>query len=339
MYLITGAAGFIGSYLAKVLYDKGDKIILIDDYSYGHESNLFYKSVDLNKLVKKIDISKLDHLKTVFMENKITKIINFAGIAPLPDCQSNPTRSMEVNLLGVINLLECIREFGAELFIQASTNAVYEGTKNFPSTENMQLAPTLIYPTSKFFSEIVLENYFKMYKIPSVSLRFSNVYGPNMDFKRKHPPFIPYMLINLLKDNSPTYFGDGEQSRDYIFVNDLIDLILIIFNQGTLKYETINASSNESFSVSEIHKIANELLNKKIDNKFENPSFFWNKYNNLFNSKYPIDKTYIENEVKKYSNTSNLKAQNVFGWYPKTNFKDGLKIMIDYIINNCSQND
>ena len=142
--LITGAAGFIGSQLAYRLWKDKQNLILIDNFSFGHEDNLIFPEHDFREDIIKMDIRNREGIKSIFMGNKIDYVYNIAGIAPLPDCQLNPQEAVDVNLTGFINILENARLYGVKNIIQASTNAIYENETVFPTYEDNFKLPTLI---------------------------------------------------------------------------------------------------------------------------------------------------------------------------------------------------
>lgn len=198
--LITGAAGFIGSQLAHRLWKDGAELILIDNFSYGSKDNLMFEDHDFNSEIQKVDIRDKEAIKEIFQNNKIDYVYNIAGIAPLPDCQLNPTEAIEVNLVGFVNILENSRIYGVKKVIQASTNAMYENETEFPTHEDNFKQPTLIYPNTKYCAERFAESYCKTYGMNVTCLRFANVYGPHIDCLRKQPPFVGYMIRELYYD-------------------------------------------------------------------------------------------------------------------------------------------
>ncbi len=220
--LITGAAGFIGSQLAYRLWKDKQDLILIDNFSFGHEDNLIFPEHDFREDIIKMDIRNKEGIKSIFMGNEIDYVYNIAGIAPLPDCQLNPQEAVDVNLTGFINILENARLYGVKNIIQASTNAIYENETVFPTYEDNFELPTLIYPNTKYAAERFAESYCKTYKMNIVCLRFANVYGPHIDCLRKQPPFVAYMIRELFYNRTPIFHSNGEQKRDYIYIDDLI---------------------------------------------------------------------------------------------------------------------
>ena len=134
--LVTGAAGFIGSQLAYRLWKNGDELILIDNFSYGKEDNLIFSDHDFRDEIIRMDIRDREGIESLLKNGDVDYVYNIAGIAPLPDCQSNPQEAIDVNTTGFVNILENSRKFGVKKVIQASTNAIYENDKNFPTKED-----------------------------------------------------------------------------------------------------------------------------------------------------------------------------------------------------------
>ena len=135
-------------------------------------------------------------------------------------------QAIEVNTLGLVNLLEAGRRTGIKQLVQASTNAMYENETEFPTVEGKFNPPTLIYPNTKYCGERFAQSFADTYGMTVTCLRFANVYGPHIDCLRKQPPFVGYMIRELYYDRTPEFHSDGNQRRDYIYVDDLIALAL-----------------------------------------------------------------------------------------------------------------
>jgi len=324
--MITGAAGFIGSQLAHALWTKGVNLILVDNFSFGHEDNLVFSDVDLRSSIIKLDIRDKSGIKKLLQENQIEYIYNIAGIAPLPDCQLNPQEAIDVNVSGFVNILEMARLCGVKKIIQASTNAIYENEKVFPFSEDSTSPPTLIYPNTKYSADIFAKSYCDTYGMSVSCLRFANVYGPHIDCLRKQPPFMAYMVRELYYGRQPIFHSNGEQRRDYIYIDDLIALALEV--QSTEGFDIVNVSSNESYSVNEIYTLAQEIMGLKINAKFADDLHYWEKYPELFEGVFPISSNIINNEINKYTQTDNSYAQEKYSWEPKVSIRIGLSKLI-----------
>ena len=158
--LITGAAGFIGSQLAYRLWRMGNELILIDNFSYGREDNLRFEDHDFNTEIIRMDVRDNEGIASLLKNGDVDYIYNIAGIAPLPDCQSNPQEAIDVNVIGLVNVLENARKYGVKKVIQASTNAMYENEIVFPTKEDYFNLPTLIYPNTNIFLQYLYPPHF-----------------------------------------------------------------------------------------------------------------------------------------------------------------------------------
>jgi len=158
-------------------------------------------------------------------------------------------------------------------------------------------------------------------------LRFSNVYGPHVDCLRKQPPFVAYMVRELYYDRTPVFHSTGEQRRDYVYVDDLIDLAIAV--QKSKGFDTVNVSTNQNYSVNEMYKIAQEIMGKSIEAEYADDAHYWEKYPELFEGQYPIKESILNHEINKYSLCDNSYAKKKYGWAPKISMRDGLSRLID----------
>ena len=325
--LITGAAGFIGSQLAHRLWQDGIELILIDNFTFGHEDNLVFEDHDFRSEIIRMDIRDKDGVKSLLEKGDVDYIYNIAGIAPLPDCQLDPTEAIDVNLNGFVNLLENGRLYGVKKVIQASTNAMYENETVFPTVESKFNPPTLIYPNTKYAAERFAQSFCDTYGMNVTCLRFSNVYGPHVDCLRKQPPFVAYMVRELYYDRTPIFHSTGEQRRDYIYVDDLIDLAIAV--QQSEGFDAVNVSSNQNYSVNEMYQMAQDIMGKHIKAEYADDSHYWEKYPGLFEGKYPIRESILNHEINKYSLCDNTYAKERYDWIPKVSMRDGLSRLIE----------
>jgi len=325
--LITGAAGFIGSQLAHRLWRNGDDLVLIDNFSFGHEDNLTFEDHDFRKEVIRMDIRDKDGIKSLMEKGDVDYIYNIAGIAPLPDCQLNPTEAIDVNLNGLVNLLENGRRYGVKKVIQASTNAMYENETEFPTREDDFKVPTLIYPNTKYCAERFAQSYCDTYGMSVTCLRFANVYGPHVDCLRKQPPFVAYMVRELYYGRTPVFHSNGEQRRDYIYVDDLIDLAIAV--RESKGFDAVNVSSNTNYSVNEMYQLAEDIMGKHIKAEYADDAHYWERYPELYEGSYPIKKEILNHEINKYSLCDNAYALKKYGWQPKVSMREGLSRLIE----------
>lgn len=328
--LITGAAGFIGSQLAYRFWKIGAELVILDNFSYGKMDNLEFPDHSFKNEILRMDIRDKAGIENIFKPGDIDFVYNMAGIAPLPDCQLNPCEAIDVNVTGFVNLLENGRKYGVKKIIQASTNAMYENETEFPTRENNFKYPTLIYPNTKYCAERFAQSYCDTYGMSITCLRFANVYGPHIDCLRKQPPFVAYMIRELYYGRTPVFHSDGNQRRDYIYVDDLVNLALAV--QDTLGFDCVNVASNMNYSVNEMYEIAQKIMRKDIKAEYASDTHYWEKYPGLYEGAYPIKEEILNHEINKYSLCDNAHAKEMYGWSPKVSMEDGLKAVIE---NEC----
>lgn len=323
--LITGAAGFIGSTLAKHLI-KEHRLILLDDLSYGSIDNLIdyangVQSIDLSRDLIQSDITNYEQLEYHLANKKIDIVIHCAAIAPLADCQLDPNRALDVNVNGWINVLEISRKLGVKSLYLASTNAVYENHP-FPS-ERVTNIPTLFYPLTKYFAEAIAQSYIDTYRMNITIMRFANVYGPNMDIKREFPPFIAYLVRELLVGNSPVIFNGGASKRNYIYSKDLCVLVSKLILDSTSRI--VDVCGFDNCTPLEIYKIVCEEMNIHIEHTLGDQNKYWDKYKLLYETSYPINEELLLKEINK--ETMFIKNRNLdhLNWTPKYSIRDGLR--------------
>ncbi len=335
--LITGAAGFIGSQLAYRLWKDGDELVLIDNFSYGREDNLIFDEVDFRGKVLKIDIRDRDNINELFKKDHFDYCYHIAAITPLPDCQTDPSTAVEVNVMGTVNILEAGRKYGVGKIIFASTSAVYENTNEFPSVEDRVAFPSLIYPNTKYTAECYCRAYADVYGMNIVCMRFANVYGPHLDCLRTQPPVVGYLIREFFNDRSPVLHSDGTQKRDYVYVEDLIDLCVKV-QQGE-GFDIVNVSTNTVLSVNELAITVARLMHKEdIEIKYTDSGNYWKNYPDLYKGAYRISDEALNHEVVKFTRLDNSHAKNKYGWEPKINLEVGLLRTIEFSVKVLSYN-
>ena len=326
--MITGGAGFVGSQIGLHLRNSGHTVTLLDNMSYGKKDNL---EVDSKKVYDKFILD--DIRNTTFEEHckGIDVVIHLAGIAPLPECQSAPIKAYDNNLLGTLNVLESCRKVGVKKIIFSSTSAVYENCEIYPLTEDkMEKEPDLIYSMSKRACELACQSYTQNYKMDITVLRFFNVYGPHQDFMRKQPPLMGYITKCLLGNMTPTFYSDGNQKRDYVYIEDIFRMVDLILDSSNSGGEIFNVCTNKAYSVKEIYDLYQKKFGIYREPVFEPSANFWDRYPELFEGTYPLSKKRLIKEVDKYSLGSYNKVKDILGWEPKISLEDGIEKCIAY---------
>jgi UDP-glucose 4-epimerase len=318
--VVTGAAGFIGSQLAKSFVDEGHDVLLIDNMSFGYLDNLIIDGQTFGKFVG-VDIRSPD-LGKYFAGAEF--VFHFAGISALPVCQQQPQLAMDVNVGGTANVLEAARLAGVKRVIFASTSATYENNTTFPTKESDPVRPSLTYAVSKYQAEQLCRSYGELYGMEIVILRYFNVYGPHQDFMRLSPPLMSYLIRELLHGRQPVLHSDGTQERDCIFVEDVNRLNRICMVHPKAPGEIFNVGSGVATSVREVYRIIAKAMNSDIEPIYRPATNFWDAYGSLFEGPYPLKREVVEKEVRKYSLCDTTKAREMLGWQAEVSIEEGL---------------
>lgn len=333
--LVTGGLGFIGSRLVNRLM-KENNITIVDNMSYGNFDNAIIDDDNILSHCKFVlgDCSNESLMNDLFSKSNFDYVYHIAGIAPLPDCQLNKFKCFDSNVKSTLVLLDCCQKYGIKRFMFASTNAIYENInkERFPLNETMDIETTLFYPTSKLMSEEICKSFSRTYNVPITCFRFANVYGAGMDVLRKYPPVTGAFIKALYNNIRPTIYNDGTQSRDFVYIEDLLDLILLPMNNNTNEFEIVNVGTNESHSVNEQFEIIRKYMNKNITPIYVSGNDFWKKLNKIYDGHFVISTEVLNKEVNKCSLMDYTYAMIKYGWSPKFSFEEGLHKTIDETI-------
>lgn len=293
--LVTGGAGFIGSHLTDRLIKEGQKVVVVDNLSSGKKENLnseakFYK----------IDIRDRKIFQ-IFKKEKIEAVFHLAAKPIIENVYENPIEALEVNIMGTANILESCRLKGdLKSIIVVSSDKAYGKTKNLPYREETPLSGDHPYEVSKAAADLVAQSYFKTYNLPIVIARLSNTFGPgDYHFSR----IIPCIFESIINKKELLIRSDGKMIRQYIYVKDIVEgCIKLAQNIDKIKGEAFNFGSENIFSVIEVIKKIEEILNVKINYKILNIA------------KNEIPKQYLDW----------TKAKEILNWQPKISFEKGV---------------
>jgi len=225
--LVSGGSGFIGSHLVDALLERGDEVVAVDNLSTGRRSNLEGALERGARLIEE-DIRDGETMTKLFAQEQPEIVFHLAAQMDVRVSTARPDYDAQINVLGTINLLEAARENDVRRFVFTSTGgAIYGEAEELPAAEDSPIRPEAPYGQAKFAAEGYCELYRRLHGLSTVSLRLGNVYGPRQD------PFgeagvIAIFCGKLLEGGRPTVFGDGKQTRDYIYVRDVVDAALIV---------------------------------------------------------------------------------------------------------------
>jgi nucleoside-diphosphate-sugar epimerase len=216
--LVTGGAGFIGSHLVRGLLARGDSVRVLDDYSSGKRENL----ADVEGDVEIIEGDVRDPARARAACEGVEGILHEAAIGSVPLSIEDPARTHDVNVNGTLHLLIAARDLGISRFVFASSSSVYGDRPEPVKTEDLPLAPCSPYAASKLAAEAYTLVFSRVYGLQAVALRYFNIYGPHQDPGSMYAAVVPRFATSLLAGKAPTIFGDGGQTRDFTYVDDVV---------------------------------------------------------------------------------------------------------------------
>ncbi|MCI9287821.1 MAG: NAD-dependent epimerase/dehydratase family protein [Clostridia bacterium] len=269
-YLITGGAGFIGSHLSERLLKEGHNIYCIDSLTDYYDVALKYKNIKIveecSKLNHKLyefhkgDIRDYDFLCQFFQSHKIDAIIHLAANAGVRPSIDNPRYYVDVNLMGLTNMLECAKNYKVRSFVFISSSSVYGNNKKVPFHENDNVdEPISPYAATKKAGELICHTYHALYGINIACLRYFTVYGP-----RQRPDLAINKFTRLmLEDQEVPMYGDGSTSRDYTFVSDIVEGTVLALNwtlDGCNKYDVFNLGGSHPISLKDLIMLIGKVL-------------------------------------------------------------------------------
>jgi UDP-glucose 4-epimerase len=223
-YLVTGGAGFIGSNLVHALLSRGDKVRVLDNFSTGKRENLDFPDVphDLGANLEVLDGNIADPSICNKATEGIEYVLHQAAIPSVPRSVALPLESNSANIDGTLNLLVAARDAGVKRLIFASSSSVYGNAPGYPRKETISPDPLSPYAVQKLTAEHYLRVFYELYGLETVSLRYFNVFGPHQDPHSDYAAVIPLFIKAFLTGTQPTVFGDGEQSRDFTYVDNVV---------------------------------------------------------------------------------------------------------------------
>ena len=299
MYLVTGGAGFIGSNIVRKLLEQGKKVRLLDDFSTGRRDNL--SGLEEAEVVEG---SLLDQKGLEKVLSGVRYVLHQAVIPSVPRSVEDPLSSNEANVTGTLNLLEAARKAQIERFVYAASSSAYGDTQVLPKKESMPADPLSPYAVAKYTGELYAKVYAHIYCLPTVSLRYFNNFGPRQDPASEYAAVIPKFILMLLERKAPVIYGDGEQSRDFTYIDNAVEANLLACTSDQVgKGEVINVACGERYSLNELVTALNEIMGTDINPVYTDPR--------------PGD--------VKHSLADIARARELLGYEVKSGFKEGLK--------------
>ncbi len=261
-FLVTGGAGFIGSTLAEALLRQGDTVRILDDFSSGRRSNI-------ESLKGKLDVIEgtvVDPATVKRAMQGVEIVFHEAAIPSVPRSVDNPQASMMANVMGTTVVLDVARQSGVKRVVFAASSSAYGDTPTLPKIETMTPQPKSPYAISKLAGEQLLTAFASLYGLETVSLRYFNVFGPRQDPTSQYAAVIPNFVTAALTGKKPTVFGDGEQTRDFCFIENVVRANMqAATTPKKLKGEVVNIACAERISLNQLLAMIGEETRTKVE--------------------------------------------------------------------------
>jgi UDP-glucose 4-epimerase len=264
VYLVTGGAGFIGAHIAETLFRRGDCVRVLDNFSTGKRANL----AQLPEVeVIEGDIRDTDVIGQAMAG--VDYVIHQAALVSVTQSMADPSTTHAVNATGTLNLLTAAREAGVKRFVLASTCAVYGDNGDLPLKETSAPRPLSPYAASKLIGEVYCQLYHRAFGVPAVCLRYFNVYGPRQDPNGEYAAVIPKFLQRIKQGLPPTIYGDGLQTRDFVYVSDIVRANLLACELEEAAGQVFNVAGGRAVSLLELAAALNELCQTHFTPRLE----------------------------------------------------------------------
>lgn len=253
--LVTGGAGFIGSHIARALGEQGDEVVILDDLSTGFERN-----VEVARPARFVRGSVTDPAAVADAVAGCDHVYHQAALASVPRSVKDPVANNHANVVGTLNVLVAAREAGVQRFVYAASSSAYGDSETLPKVETMPTAPKSPYATAKLAGEHYVQNFAAVYGMQTLAIRYFNVFGPRQDPKSPYAAVIPIFADALLDGKAPVIHGDGGQSRDFTYIDNVVSANLLALRAPKLSGEVVNVACGEQTDLNELYGMIREIL-------------------------------------------------------------------------------
>ena len=265
--LVTGGAGFIGSHIATALLEQGHSIRILDNFSTGNKKNLTH----LQDSFELIEGDLRDAQSVTEAVSGVDYIFHHAAFISVPLSMQEPQNCFDINVVGTANILEAARQQDVQAVVLASSAAVYGDNEAMPLTEESETRSLSPYAASKRMNEIQADLYTQAYDLPVVALRYFNVYGPRQAPDSAYAAAIPIFTHRMLNGATPTVFGDGGQSRDFVYVEDVVRANLAASQSPQAAGRTLNVCTGQEVGLLDLLDMLTELIPDAPEYEFADP--------------------------------------------------------------------
>jgi nucleoside-diphosphate-sugar epimerase len=303
-YLVTGGAGFIGSNTVEELVRRGHSVVVLDDLSAGKEDNL---TEVRNKITfMKGTISDIEVVRKAMHEADY--VLHLAARTSVPRSVKDPLETNRINIDGTLNVLVAARDAKVKRIVFAASSSAYGETPTLPKVETMQPAPISPYGVTKYVGELYAQTFGRCYGLENVSLRYFNIFGPKQDPSSPYSGVLARFCACFLEETEPVVFGDGEQSRDFTFVENAVQANLLACEAPNVSGRAFNVGTGGRVTLNQTLELLGQLSGKPLKPKYDPPR---------------------EGDIRD-SQADITQAREFLGYDPQVSFEDGLARTFDW---------
>lgn len=303
-YLITGGSGFIGSNIVDELLRRGDEPVVLDNLATGRLENL--EAVRDRVPFHEADIRDLEKIRPIF--NNVDYVIHEGALPSVPRSVSDPLTSNAVNIDGTLNVLIAARDAKVKRVVFAASSAAYGDNPVLPRVETQMPRPLSPYALTKLAGEYYCQIFTRLYGLETVALRYFNIFGPRQNPDSPYTGVLSLFIAAYLRNQTPTIFGDGEQSRDFTFVENAVDATLRGCAAAGAAGKVINVGTGERHTLNETIALLNKIFSRKVAPKYA-----------------PVR----QGDVRE-SHADIALARQVLGYEPRVRFEEGLRRTVEW---------
>ena len=303
-YVVTGGAGFIGSNIVDELLRRGQQVVVLDNLSGGKEANLAGVREEIDLRVG--TITDLAALQSAC--KGADYVIHLAALASVPRSVKDPIESNRVNIDGTLNVLVAARDAKVRRVVFAASSSAYGESASLPKIETMRPAPISPYGVTKYVGELYAQVFGRVYGLENASVRYFNVFGPRQDPTSQYSGVLSRFMLALIEGKSPVIYGDGEQSRDFTYVENIVDETLRACEAEAASGQVFNGGTGARITLNEVLKLLEKITGKKIQAKYD-PA----RTGDILHSQADISL-----------------ARKVLGYEPRVHFEEGLRRTWDW---------
>jgi nucleoside-diphosphate-sugar epimerase len=303
-YLVTGGAGFIGSHIVEALVQRGERVRVLDDLSTGRLENL--AAVRDRIQWHQGDIRDRDGIRSCF--GGVDYVLHLAALSSVARSLADPAATNSVNIDGTLNVLLLAREAGVKRVVFAGSAAVYGDSPGLPRSEGQPPRPLSFYALTKLTGEYYCQLFTRLFGLEAVALRFFNIFGPRQDPESPYSGVLSKFVMAYLREETPTIFGDGEQSRDFTYVTNVVEAVLRACSASGAAGGVINVGTGQRYTLNQTVDLLNDIFQRRITPRRGPPR---------------------QGDVRDSQADLTL-ARQLLGYEPQVSFEEGLRKSVDW---------